>query len=236
MSGGNVPALRSFVMIAVMLVAVLADRRALSMRSFALSAIIILLWQPETLLEAGFQMSFAATAALIWGFNALRERVHPKSLSRWVAPFFMLVVASLIGGLSTGPFAAAHFNRIAVYGLLGNLMAVPVMELLVMPAAAVAALLAPLGAAGPPLWVMEQGARWILWVAHWVAALPGAVRAVVSPGPGCCRSSRSARFGSCSGGGGRGWPASRGWPWPSCSGRPPSARLSSWRLTVRWWA
>ncbi|SNT38465.1 competence protein ComEC [[Luteovulum] sphaeroides subsp. megalophilum] len=183
MSGGNVPALRSFVMIAVMLAAVLADRRALSMRSFALSAIIILLWQPETLLEAGFQMSFAATAALIWGFNALRERVHPKSLSRWVAPFFMLVVASLIGGLSTGPFAAAHFNRIAVYGLLGNLMAVPVMELLVMPAAAVAALLAPLGTAGPPLWVMEQGARWILWVAHWVAALPGAVRAVVSPGP-----------------------------------------------------
>ncbi len=105
-----------------------------------------------------------------------------------------------------------------------------------MPAAAVAALLAPLGAAGPPLWVMEQGARWILWVAHWVAALPGAVRAVVSPGPWVLPLFALGSLWLMLWRGGRGWPASRGWPWPSCSGRPPSARLSSWRLTVRWWA
>ncbi|MGP3699126.1 ComEC/Rec2 family competence protein [Rhodobacter sp. NSM] len=183
MSGGNVPTLRAFVMIAIMLAAILADRRALSMRSFALSATVILLWQPEALLEPGFQMSFAATAALIWGFNALREKVHPRTMSRWVAPLFLLFVSSLIGGLSTGPYAAAHFNRIAVYGLMGNLIAVPVMELLVMPAAGLAALFAPLGAAMPALWIMEIGARWILWVAHWVAGLPGAVGAVVTPGP-----------------------------------------------------
>ncbi|MCE6950164.1 ComEC family competence protein [Cereibacter sphaeroides] len=183
MSGGNVATLRAFVMIAFMLAAILADRRALSMRTFALAATIILLWQPEALLEAGFQMSFAATGALIWGFNGLRERVHPRTMSRLVAPIFMLFLSSLIGGLSTGPYAAAHFNRIAVYGLLGNLIAVPVMELLVMPAAALSALLAPLGAATPALWVMELGARWILWVAHWVAALPGSLGAVPSPGP-----------------------------------------------------
>lgn len=183
MSGGNVATLRSFVMIAVMLVAILLNRRALSMRTFALAAVLILLWQPEALLEAGFQMSFAATAALIWGFGALRDRFNPQTMSRVVAPLFMLFMASFIGGLSTGPYAAAQFNRIAAYGLLGNLIAVPMMELLVMPAAGVAALLAPLGASFPALWLMEIGARWILWVAHWVAALPGSVGAVVSPGP-----------------------------------------------------
>lgn len=183
MSGGNVPTLRAFVMIAVMLAAILADRRALSMRSFALAASVILLWQPEALLEAGFQMSFAATAGLIWGFNALRERVHPRTMSRFVAPVFLLFVSSVIGGVTTGPYAAAHFNRIATYGLMGNLIAVPMMELLVMPAAGVAALLAPFGASFPALWAMELGARWILWVAHWVAALPGSVGAVASPGP-----------------------------------------------------
>ncbi|SNX69137.1 competence protein ComEC [Cereibacter ovatus] len=183
MSGGNVATLRAFVMIAIMLAAVMADRRALSMRTFALAATAILLWQPEALLEAGFQMSFAATGALIWGFTLLRDRIHPRTMSRVVAPVFMLFLSSLIGGLATGPYAAAHFNRIAVYGLFGNLIAVPMMELLVMPAAAFAALLAPIGAATPALWLMEIGARWILWVAHWVAALPGSAGAVPAPGP-----------------------------------------------------
>jgi competence protein ComEC len=128
-------------------------------------------------------MSFAATIALIVGFASLDGSVYRQRIPRWVMPVFTLVLSSLIGGLSTAPYAAAHFNRFTDYGLLANLLTVPVMGAVIMPAGAVAALLAPIGLAGLPLWVMEQGARWTLFVAHWIAGLEGSVTAIPEPGP-----------------------------------------------------
>jgi competence protein ComEC len=183
LSGANVATERAFIMIAVMLGAVLLDRRSLTLRSVALAATILLLAKPESLLEPGFQMSFAATIGLIVGFGALDGSIYRERVPRWLMPVFTLVLSSLIGGLSTAPYAAAHFNRFTDYGLLANLLTVPAMGAIIMPAGAVAALLAPLGLAGLPLWVMEQGARWILFVAHWIAGLEGAVTAIPAPGP-----------------------------------------------------
>ncbi|MEY5038708.1 MAG: hypothetical protein RL472_1814 [Pseudomonadota bacterium] len=152
------------------------------MRSVALSATVLLLWQPESLMEPGFQLSFAATVALIAGFGALEGHVMRERLPRWVLPLFTLVLSSVIAGAATAPFAAAAFNRFTDYGLVANLLTVPVMSLL-MAAGAVAALLAPIGLAAPALWVMEIAARWILFVAHWIAGLDGAVTPIVAPGP-----------------------------------------------------
>ena len=182
LSGANVATERAFLMVAVMLGAILLDRRALTLRSVAISAVIILLWQPESLAEPGFQMSFAATVSLIAGFGALDGAVLRERLPRWVIPLFTLVLSSVLAGLATAPYAAAHFNRFTDYGLLANLMTVPMMSL-VMASGAVAALLVPLGLEALPLWVMEQAARWILFVAHRVAGLDGAVTPVVTPGP-----------------------------------------------------
>lgn len=183
LSGANVATERAFIMIAVFLGAVLLDRRALTLRSVAVAGMLLLLTKPESLLEPGFQMSFAATIALITGFAALDGSIYRERIPRWLMPVFTLVLSSLIGGLSTAPFAAAHFNRFTDYGLLANLLTVPVMGAVIMPAGAVAALLAPLGLAGLPLWLMEQGARWILFVAHWTAGLEGSVTAIPAPGP-----------------------------------------------------
>lgn len=182
LSGANVATERAFLMVCVMLGAVLLDRRALTLRSVALAGAILLLWQPESLLEPGFQLSFAATAVLIAGFGVLDHGIARQKLPRWLLPVYMLVLSSVLAGLATAPFAAAHFNRFTDYGLLANLLTVPVMSLL-MGAGAVAALLAPLGLAAPALWVMELAARWILFVAHWIAGLDGAVTAVPTPGP-----------------------------------------------------
>lgn len=181
LSGGNVATQRAFIMVSVMLVAVLFDRRALSLRSVAMAALILLAWQPETLLEPGFQMSFAATVALIAGFGALTGRLSPRQMPGWLQPAFAVLASSFLAGLATAPVAAAHFNRIADYGLIANLLAVPMMSLLVMPAAVIAGVLAPLGLSAPALWGMEQGTRWILFVADQVAAMPGAVSAVPTP-------------------------------------------------------
>lgn len=182
LSGANVATTRAFLMVCVMLGAVLLDRRALTMRSVALAACVLLLAEPESLTEPGFQLSFAATVVLIAGFGALDRRVMRERLPRWVMPIFTLVLTSVLAGVATAPYAAATFNRFTDFGLVANLLTVPVMSLL-MAAGAVATLLAPLGLAGPALWVMEQAARWILLIAHWVAGLEGAVTPIIAPGP-----------------------------------------------------
>ena len=93
-----------------------------------------------------------------------------------------MVLTSVLAGLATAPFAAATFNRFTDYGLLANLLTVPMMSIL-MAAGAMAALLAPFGLAAPAYWAMEAASRWILFVAHWVAGLDGAVTPVIAPGP-----------------------------------------------------
>jgi competence protein ComEC len=183
LSGANVATERAFIMIAVVLGAVLLDRRALTLRSVAVAAGILLLTKPESLLEPGFQMSFAATIALIVGFAAMDRSIYRERLPRWAMPVFTLVLSSVIGGFATAPYAAAHFNRFTDYGLLANILTVPVMGAVIMPMGALAALLAPVGLAWLPLWGMEQGARWILFVAHWIAGWEGAVTAIPEPGP-----------------------------------------------------
>ena len=187
LSGGNVATQRAFVMAAAMLIAVMADRRAISLRSVGAAALILLLWRPEALLSAGFQMSFAATVALVAVFAALRDRRRGKArpragaLMRISRPILTAALCSLVAGVATAPVAAAHFHRFAEYGLLANLVSVPLMGLLVMPSAVLTAVLWPLGAEGVGLSLMAGGTRWVLAVAHFFGALEGAVRLVPLP-------------------------------------------------------
>ncbi len=181
LSGGNVATERAFVMVAVVLIAVMFDRRAMSLRAVALAAVIVLTLRPEALMGPGFQMSFAATTALIAVFGWINRRdwqVGP----RWLRPVMAVVISSFVAGAATAPVAAAHFNQIAHFGLIANLASVPLMGVLVMPAAVIAACLLPLGLEWIALWVMGLGLRWILGVAHHVSGLEGARGMVVSPG------------------------------------------------------
>lgn len=192
LSGSTIATQRAFIMVAVALAAVLLDRPAITLRALALAAIIILAMRPISLLDAGFQMSFAATVALVAGFEALPARSRKgsgkASWPRWVVGIVIvyvggLLLSSLLAGTATAPIAAYHFNRMAPYGLLANLLAVPVMGLWIAPWACLAAVLAPLGQAGPALAAMGAGIEAVLWVAHWVGNLPGAVAPVQAAAP-----------------------------------------------------
>lgn len=181
LSGANVATERAFIMVAVMLVAVLLDRKAITLRSVAIAGAILLLWQPEALLSPGFQMSFAATVALIVAFAVTTDWMRRRGLPGWGRMAVTLVMASLVGGLATAPYAAAHFNRFTDYGLVANLLTGPVMGLIVMPAGAVAGVMAPFGLADLPLLIMGLGCRWILYVADRIAGLDGSVTAIPTP-------------------------------------------------------
>jgi competence protein ComEC len=187
-SGSEVPAQRSYVMTATVLVAVLLDRPALTMRSIALAALIVLVLAPESLIQAGFQMSFAATVAMVAVYEALRSRpwwqvTQTAPSWRFAKPVLGVAVTSLIAGAATAPFSAFHFNALAQYGLIANLLAVPAMGAAVMPAAVIAILAVPFRLDWLPFQVVGLGMGYIIGVAEFVAGLGGAVVGVPSGPP-----------------------------------------------------
>ncbi len=182
LAGRAIPTERAFVMIAVMLIAILFDRRALSLRAVAIAATVVLVLRPESLVNPGFQMSFSAVVALVFVFGHFGMPGRRKHWAlRMLISAAVLTASSFVAGAATAPFAAAHFNRIAHYGVIANFFAVPVMGIVVMPAAVMYALLEPIGLGWIALAIVEAGAKWILWIAQTVAGWDGAMSAVVQP-------------------------------------------------------
>jgi competence protein ComEC len=179
-SGGAVTAVRSYIMVAIVFAAIILNRPAISLRNLAISAFLILAVTPESLADPGFQMSFAATAALI----AIYEE-HPGRFTApasWPAPIGMPVtmligacVTSLAASLAVDPIGAYHFHRIAAYSILGNIIAMPVISFVVMPMALLTLLAMPFGLEAGPLLAMGWGIESMVAIAGAVAALPGAV-------------------------------------------------------------
>ena len=180
LSGFNIATQRAFLMVSLMLCAVLIDRRAISLRAVALAAWIILLFRPESLLSPGFQMSFAATSALVFCFQQVNSHLNSRKKS-WFSPVFAVVFTSGIAGLATGPIGAAYFNQVSHYGLLANILSVPVMGVLVAPGAIAAVALMPIGAEAIGLWFVDLGLSWIITVAHFFSDQKNAVSGIVTP-------------------------------------------------------
>ncbi len=178
LAGMAAPTQRSVIMVGLVMVAVLADRRALTMRTLAWAAAAILLVQPESLLNPGFQMSFAAVAALIAVFEWTGEHrdasEHPGWLRKLAGVFVAAAVTSLVATLATTPYAVYHFNRFAVYGLAANMIAVPLTSFWIMPWAVLAFALMPFGLEALALQPMGYGVEAVIAISETVAAWPGA--------------------------------------------------------------
>lgn len=180
LAGSPVPTQRSFLTVAIVFLAVLFDRNAISLRLVAWSAFAVLLWQPQALIGASFQMSFAAVVALVAAYEGLGPRMAAwRTANRGWATRAVLYVGgvaltTLIAGSATTVYGLYHFNRVASYALAANLVAVPLTGLWVMPWALIAVLLMPLGLDGPALTAMGWGVEAVNRVAEVVAGWPGA--------------------------------------------------------------
>lgn len=178
-SGGGWSARRAFIMAAIIFIAILVDRRGLSLRNVAIAATLILLTTPEALFHAGFQMSFAAVTALIAGYEWMTSRERGwqgqsvvVKLRRYVVG---LAITDLIAAIATAPFALYHFNRVAIYSLPANMLAMPLMAFWIIPAAIVALLLTPFGLDGWAWRLSAEGMDVILAIAGDVSSWRGAV-------------------------------------------------------------
>lgn len=181
LSGATIPTQRAFLMGALVIAAILLDRTAISMRSVALAAVAVLLVQPESLLGASFQMSFAAVIALVAVFEmaggGLLSAIKTDHQFGRIGRYLLGVsLVTIIASLATGPFAAFSFNRFAVYGLAANLIAVPLTALWIMPWGMAALVLMPFGLEALALAPMGWGIDQLVDVARGVAAWPGAVK------------------------------------------------------------
>jgi len=191
LSGAEVATQRSYIMIAIVLAGVMIDRPTLTFRTLSVAAIAVLLVAPQAVVHPSFQMSFAATLALIAAYQhglpwtPDRDTSPGRRAALWGArEVTSLVLASLVAGLATTPYAAYHFHRLAPYGVLANLFAMPVVSVVVMPMGILGVVSMPFGFDAGFWQLMGQGIDWMTAVAGWVASLPGAVGRIAAFGTG----------------------------------------------------
>lgn len=155
-SGGNVAALRSTIMLVLVLGAVIFGRRALTMRNVAIAALIVIATDPASVFRPSFQLSFAAVVALIGAWELMRppEGREQTPLARIGGYLWGIALTSLIAGAATLLFSIYHFQQTSPLGVVGNLLSLPLVGFVMMPAAVLAALAMPLGWEAPFLAVM----------------------------------------------------------------------------------
>lgn len=183
-SGSAVAAERSFLMLGVMLIAIIFDRSALTMRNLAISAIVIIALSPHEVAGPSFQMSFAATAALIGAYAAWSERraagppaAHAdgglvrRAFRKTGGYVVALMMTSLIAGVATAVFGAYHFQRVSALGLAANLAAMPVVSIVVMPFALIGMVLMPFGLDGWAFAIMGKGLAMMIAIAEWFSQM-----------------------------------------------------------------
>lgn len=191
LSGAGVATQRAWIMISVMLCAVVLDRNAITMRSVVISATIILCIDPHSLFAPGFQMSFAAVAALVAGYEIYRDRRTAKLAQQRSIPGSSILsrgyhvtktyiggilLTSLLAGTATAFVAAWHFHQMATLGLAANLLAMPIVSLLVMPAIVLSMVLMPFGFESVGFMLVSLGIEWVLHIAKWLQEIaPAAI-------------------------------------------------------------
>jgi competence protein ComEC len=192
-TGSRVGTERALIMTCVMLSAVIFDRPSLTMRNLAIAALIVIALEPEAILGASFQLSFAAVAALvavyearIASFAADRERTYVQANTSWrqrLRDFFAehlrhgpgaLLFATFCATTATASFMAYDFHELSLYVLIGNPLTLAIIEFFAIPGALIGAVLYPLGLDSLVWQYVGLGIGLILWAARLIASAPGA--------------------------------------------------------------
>ncbi|MEG3640511.1 DNA internalization-related competence protein ComEC/Rec2 [Magnetococcus sp. PR-3] len=158
LAGWGISSQRAVIMAVVLLLALGSGRWHQPWRALLVAALVILLWAPWDLFSAGFQLSFLCVVVLLGMFVPPGPELAPvlartllppepqdqSAMQRWLHSLLTTVKASVLLGVVTGPVVSALFHRIALYGVGLNLMAIPWVSFLVVPAGLLAVLFYPL--------------------------------------------------------------------------------------------
>lgn len=163
LAGATIPTVRAFFMLGLIFIAVLAGRRRIGLRALCMAVLIILTLWPESVLSASFQMSFAATLALIlWAELKEKPTYSHLKLMQGIGYFQIVWACGVVAGLATMAFAAWHFQMVSLTGFFLNLLAIPLTAFWVLPAGVVSLLLTPIGLEFWPIYITEQGVNTLI--------------------------------------------------------------------------
>jgi competence protein ComEC len=173
-TGMPISAVRAFLMVLLFFIAVLFDRFSISLHPVAFAAMAIMIFAPEQILYPSFQLSFAAVIGLI-GMYEIYER-HLKSdtksdrsfVTKWLYIFAGIVVSTFFTSMTTAPFGIMHFGKFQNYGIVANMIGVPVVSVLVLPFSFLSIAAMPLGIEKPFLAVAEFGSKIIRDTSYFV--------------------------------------------------------------------
>lgn len=137
-SGQSVSCIRAFIMTSIVLLGVLFNRRAISLRVWAFALIIVVAINPEAVVSPGFLMSFSAVLGLVSFYEKNANKIHnwlkTKSfIGKLCAYLLGVIITDLVASLMTLPYSLYYFKQISVYTSLGNLLAGPVIAFGIMP-------------------------------------------------------------------------------------------------------
>ncbi len=181
LSGASISTIRAFIMVSVGLLAIVTERKVVSLRSVALAALFVTLWRPESVLSIGFQMSFAATTGLVAFYEKMRKddtkwQIYRKNwFLKAFAYLFAVGVTSIVAQLSVAPFSLFHFQSISVAGVIANIVALPIVSFCVMPLLLFSIISEAIGGLQLLSGLIEAGLVSVLYVAGKTSALPYAL-------------------------------------------------------------
>ena len=174
LSGASFSAERAFIMVSLVFLGLMVDRVALSMRTVAVAALIILALEPHALFNAGFQMSFAAATALIAVYEVYRPKniFENRSIIQKIGVyFFSVILTTFIASLATMPYAVYHFRTFAFYAILSNILAAPLIAFVIMPFIFISLLVYPFSLSAYPLHIVGFGLSFLNRLTHFVSSL-----------------------------------------------------------------
>lgn len=143
-SGISTATLRAFLMTTLIFIAIILGRGVLSLRNAALAFLIIFLINPYSVMNAGFQLSFAAIFGLLWFFDD-KKYIKYNFFGKISHYMYLSFMTALIATIFTLPFIIAHFGYIPIYSLIGNIILLPIFSFAIMPLVMLGTILALFG-------------------------------------------------------------------------------------------
>ncbi len=168
LSGTDVATIRAFVMTSLVFIAFIVGRSAISMRNVALAFCLIFFINPHYVMQAGFQLSFAAVFGLVWLYQDLKPKMPQNKLLKVL---YALILTSVVATIFTAPFIAAQFGQFPTYSLLGNLIFLPIFSVAIMPLIMLGTITAILGFTYP-IHLAHNIYEFAYQIALWISDLP----------------------------------------------------------------
>lgn len=168
LSGGDVATIRAFLMTTLVFMAFIFGRSAISVRNVCVAFCAIFLMNPHFIMQPGFQLSFAAIFGLVW----LWQDACPKMpRNKIIKTIYTAVLSSVVATVFTAPFVIMHFYDLPIYGLVGNLILLPVFSIVIMPLVMIGVPAAIIGWMWP-IDMAETVYEYCLQMGNWIAGLP----------------------------------------------------------------